>query len=55
VGEKMNKLKFDFCPCDTCIYEGEDLEQGCELGHKEPFTSRKKECCPDWDEGETEE
>jgi hypothetical protein len=43
---------WDHCPCDTCIYAG---EQSCDMDYEEPFKSKKKEGCPDWDEGEIEE
>jgi hypothetical protein len=45
------KENWSFCPCETCIYEG---KESCDLENEEPFKSRKKEGCPDWDEGEIE-
>jgi hypothetical protein len=46
---------FDYCPCDTCINEGNPKRKKCDMGHKEPFTSRSKTACGDWDEGEIED
>jgi hypothetical protein len=52
------KEKWDYCPCDTCMY-GEIMgtmdPSVCEQGHDEPFRSRGKIGCPDWDEGELDD